>query len=335
MVEFVSFTKESGVIISGSTDETIRRWSTAPIKRISELSQRCEGKAIKILLANDGQKVVASYEDGTLLQRDLKNGMTIGKLMKGRLGDVVDVAINERCGWILAAYTKFKSENEVILWDLSSCEMVRKPIMVNYGGELTCAALSSNRKMIVTGSRDGTLQRYCAVTGDAKGKPMRGHKGWVRCVAFSPNDEVIVSGSDDKSIIRWVTTNGEQIENPLLHHEEVHCFSISGDGKVIVSFSALHGLCRWDTISGQVIGKSTSKLPRVRDIWTNYDGTKIVTWGSYATIRWWSVESQGVIRESSMVPLSNDVVEYAIDMNHSITAVRLNNGAVAFCDIQW
>ncbi len=287
------------------------------------------------MLANDGGKAVASYGNGTLIQWDAKNGMTIGKPMKVRLVDVVSIAMNEECGWILAAYHSDETEDYVVLWDMSTCEMVRKRIRGNYGSELTCAAVSSNGNMIVTGSSDGTLQQYRATTGAAKGKVMRGHKDRVICVAFSPNDEMIVSGSYDKSIIRWATANGEQIGNPLLHDEEVTCFSISGDGTVIVSISDAHVLCRWDAISGQLMGKYVSKQWWMSAIWTDYDGTKLVTWTSNRTITWWSVEPGGAIRETSTLPLSNDVEECAIDMNHGVAALGLRNGAVAFCDIHW
>ncbi len=119
--------------------------------RISESTQRCEGEVRNILLASDGRKVVASYEDGTLLQWDAKNGVTIGKPMRGRLDDVVSTAMNEKCGWNLAAYHTTANEDEVILWDMRTCEMAGKPIMINWPSSLACAAVSSNGKMIVTG----------------------------------------------------------------------------------------------------------------------------------------------------------------------------------------
>ncbi len=336
-VEFVGFTEESGVIISGSGDGTIRRWSIAPSTRISELTQRCEGQVKKIVLAKDGRKAVASYGNGTLLQWDAKNGVTIGKPMKGRLGHVGSIAMNEKYGWILAAYTTFLFDDKVILWDMSTCEMVRKPIMVNQSSSLTCAAVSSNGKMIVTGSSDGTMQRYCATTGDAKGERMHGHWNCVECVAFSPNDEIIVSasiGSYDTSIIRWVTANGKPIGNPLFHDKPLTCFSMSGDGKVIVSVSDAHILSLWDAISGQRRSKTVYEQGQVSDIWTNYDGTKIVTWeAEFRKIILWSVEPGGAIRETSTLPVSNDVVNCGIDVNHGVAALGLRNGAVAFCDI--
>ncbi len=338
-VGLVRFTEESSVITSGSIDGTIRRWSTAHNTRISRLtaSQRCEGRVTNILLANEGQKVVTIYGDGTLLQWDAKNDMTIGKPMKGRFVDVESIAVNARCGWILAVYTTYwpKIENEVVLWDSRACEMVHKSIVVNQQSRLTCASVSSNGKMIVMGSSDGTLQRYCTTTGEAKGEALRGHKGFVTCIAFSPNDEMIVSGSRDKSIIRWVAANGEQIGEPLLHDQSIRCFSISGDGKVIVS-STRNYLFRWDTISGELLGNSVSKQGRVDDVWTNYAGNKTVTWSTDdRTIKWWSVEPGDEIRETSTLPLSNSIAKCAFDMIHGVAALGLRNGAVAFCDIHW
>ena len=335
-VEFVGFTEESGVIISGSRDGTMRRWSTAPSTRISELTQRCEGQLEKIVLANDGRKAIASYRNGTLLQWDSKNGMTIEKTMKGRLDSVTGFAINEKCGWVLAIYTPFRpgSEIEVILWDMNTCEMVRKLIMDNRGTWLTCAAVSSNGKMIVTGSREGTLQRYCANTGDAEGEVMHGHRDYVECVAFSPDDKIIVSGSYT-SIIRWVSANGEPIGKPLWHDEGISCFSLSGDGTIIVTTTHGCNLYLWDAISGQRKGKSVHKQERMSDIWTNYDGTRIVTLSTTRTITLWSVEPWGTIRETSTLPLPNDVATCAIDVNHGVAAAGSRSGAVAFCDIHW
>ncbi len=55
-VEFVGFTEESGVIISGSPDGTICRWSKAPSKRITESTERREGQVEKFcLLTTDGR----------------------------------------------------------------------------------------------------------------------------------------------------------------------------------------------------------------------------------------------------------------------------------------
>ncbi len=341
-VYFVGFTEESGGIISGSMDGTIRRWNTANSLRINESTRSCEGNVTKIVLAKDGRKVVASYENGTLLQWDARNGMTIGKPMKGRLGKVVSIAINEKCGWILAAYSPLFYEDTVILWDSSTCEMVGKPILVNLRSSLTSAAVSSNGKMIVTGSRDGTLQRYCAITGEAKGEMMLGHKKPVTSVAFSPNDEIIVSrtdsnsamaGSNDEFIIRWVSAIGEQIGNPLLHDKYSTRFSISDDGAVIVSASRLHGLCRWDTISGQLIDKSVIGQWHGHDIWTNYDGTKTASWESNGTITRWSVEPGGAIHETSRLLLSNDVVQCDTDMNNDVAALASSNEAVGVSDI--
>ncbi len=62
--------------------------------------------------------------------------------------------------------------------------------------------MTSNGKMIVTGSEDGMVQLHCAISGDAIGKSRRGHRRKVTCVAISSNDEMIITGSGDSSVIR-------------------------------------------------------------------------------------------------------------------------------------
>ena len=98
--------------------------------------------------------------------------MAIGKSMKGRFSHVKSIAMNEKSGWIFAAHIYYYYKNEVILWDSKTCEMVGQPIIFSQSSGLTCAPVSSNGKMIVTGSYQGTLHRYCATTCDAIGKPM-------------------------------------------------------------------------------------------------------------------------------------------------------------------
>ncbi len=143
-------------------------------------------------------------------------------------------------------------------------------------------------------------------------------------------------GSYDTSIIRWVTANGRPIWNRFFHDKPLTCFTITGDGKVIASVSDAHILSLWDAISGQSISKTVNEQGQVSDIWTNYDGTKIVTWeAEFREIILWSVEPEGETRETSTLPLSNDVAKCAIDVNRGVAAVGLRSGAVAFCDIHW
>ena len=340
-VKFVGFTEESGIFVSGSSDGTIRRWRMAHNTQLSESIQRCEGRVTNIAFTDYGKKVVTSSTSGALLQWDVNNGKTVGKQMNASHDGKIRIATNDKCGMILSVRSfedtthssKNGIKNEVVRWDTSTCEMVGEPISVKLKSYVSCAAVSQNGKMIVTGSRDGTVQRYCAVSGNVIGESMRGHKKKVTSAAFTANNEMIVTASDDKSIIRWTAANGKQIGTPISLNGSIRCFCISVDGTVIVSCTNRDGLFSWDLLTGRLIGESVYKKWQPSRIWMSNDGTKILTWAQNKPITWASVEPGGTIRKTSVLRLSFDVTDCAIDMNQGVAAVGLWSGAVAVCDI--
>ena len=74
-------------------------------------------------------------------------------------------------------------------------------------GRVRAVALgrAGDREVIVSGSDDGTVRVWDAVTGAPAGEPQAGHDGPVRAVAIgrAGDREVIVSGSDDGTVRVW------------------------------------------------------------------------------------------------------------------------------------
>jgi WD40 repeat protein len=66
-------------------------------------------------------------------------------------------------------------------------------------------AFSPDGRHIVSGSRDGTIQIWDAVTGQPVRKLRKAHEGThgVHSVAFSPNGKRVVSGGDDNLVKIW------------------------------------------------------------------------------------------------------------------------------------
>ena len=62
---------------------------------------------------------------------------------------------------------------------------------------------AGDRDVIVSGSADGTVRVWDAVTGDLVGAPLAGHDGWVCAVAIgrAGDRDVIVSGSVDRTVL--------------------------------------------------------------------------------------------------------------------------------------
>jgi WD40 repeat protein len=99
---------------------------------------------------------------------------------------------------------------------------------------VTSVAFSPDGKQIVSGSRDTTVRRWDAATGQQLLPVLKGHTSWVTSVAFSPDGKQIVSGSRDRTVRRWDAATGQQLLPVLKGYiYGVTSVAFSPDGKQI------------------------------------------------------------------------------------------------------
>ena len=73
----------------------------------------------------------------------------------------------------------------------------------------------------VTGGLDGTVRVWDLRTGAARGRPLRGHTGWVNAVAIGEVDgtPVAVTGGADGTVRVWDLRAGVARGEPLRGHD--------------------------------------------------------------------------------------------------------------------
>ena len=71
--------------------------------------------------------------------------------------------------------------------------------------------ISSDGELLVSGSADGTVLRCRSSTGEALGRPLRGHNFWINYSAVSEDGNGKVSCSDEVDKRLWDTFSGEVI----------------------------------------------------------------------------------------------------------------------------
>ncbi|KAG2346199.1 hypothetical protein BDR05DRAFT_959801 [Suillus weaverae] len=153
-------------------------------------------------------------------------------------------------------------------------------------------AISPDRKHIVCGSYDGTIQVWDMETGEALGAPLRGHSEAVRCIAISSNGKRIVSGSNDHTIRLWDLETGKALGPPLRGHTTyVLSIAISPDGQRIVS-SGEKTILVWDAQTGELlVAPLEGHTDVVRSVAISPNGRHIVSGSDDATIRVWDLET--------------------------------------------
>jgi eukaryotic-like serine/threonine-protein kinase len=124
---------------------------------------------------------------------------------------------------------------EAQVWDAMTGARVGPPL--RHGDGVFHATFSSDDKMVVTASEDGTARIWKAATGEALSPPLR-HSVAVEHASFSPDGRWVATASSDKSARVWDTATGEPVTPRLMHDWRVDEAVFLADGRYLSTRSA-------------------------------------------------------------------------------------------------
>ena len=144
-------------------------------------------------------------------------------------------------------------------------------------------AFSPDGSTLASGSWDGTIRLWNAVTGEHK-TTLEGYWG-VLFVAFSPDGSTLASGSDD-TIRLWNAVTGEHKTTLEGHEGDVNSVAFSPDGSTLASGSSDRTIRLWNAVTGEY--KTTLEgYWGVLFVAFSPDGSTLAS-GSDDTIRLWN-----------------------------------------------
>ena len=204
-------------------------------------------------------------------------------------------------------------------------------LKITVGSVVYSVACSPDGSRIVSGSDDGTVRVWDAVSGECVLGPLEGHTGDVNSVSFSGEGSRIVSGSRDKIVRVWdaagncthilkghmswvssVSFSGDKIASGsgdktvrvwdaagnCLHVLEGHTkevSSVSFSGDKIASGSWDNTVRVWDAVSGVcVLGPLEGHNGWVSSV--SFSGNKIASGSVDKTVRVWNAVSGALLK---------------------------------------
>jgi WD40 repeat protein len=163
------------------------------------------------------------------------------------------------------------------------------PVTAGHSAAVLGVAISADGKRLVSGSEDGTVKVWDAVT-DRELLALKGHTRAVRGVAISADGRTIVTGSWDGTVRLWDARTGQETRTLKGHTGQVLGVAVSGDGRTVVSSSVDFTARVWDARTGQAGARLDGPVGAVLGVAISGDGRTVVS-ATGETVKVWDAHS--------------------------------------------
>ena len=281
-VTSVAISSDSGTIVSGDMDNTVKVWDAES----GDCRQTLQGHSedvTSVALSTDGRTIVSGSWDNTVKIWDTESG-DCRQTLQGHTDWVRSVAFSTDGRTILSS----SCDNTVKVWDTESGDC--RQTLRGHSAEVTSVALSADGRTILSGSYDKTVKVQDAESGDCR-QTLQGHTSSVKCVAFSADGRTIISGSWDNTVKIWDTETGDCRQTLQGHTLRIDSVALSCDGRTILSGSYDKTVKVWDTETGDCRQTLQGHTSGVRSVALSNNGRTIVSGSWDDTLKVWDAES--------------------------------------------
>ncbi|CAE8682533.1 unnamed protein product [Polarella glacialis] len=235
------FSPDGSLVLSGSSDKTLRLWRTAD----GSLQRQLDGHTDLVYCCSfspDGSLVLSGSYDKTLRLWRTADG-SLQRQIDGHTDRVFCCGFSPDGSLVVSG----SSAKSLRLWRTADGSLQRQ--LDGHTGLVLCCGFSPDGSLVVSGSR--TLRLWRTADGSLQ-RQLDGHTGLVLCCGFSPDGSLVLSGSYDKTLRLWRTADGSLQRQLDGHTDRVYCCSFSPDGSLVLSGSSDETLRLWRTADGSL-----------------------------------------------------------------------------------
>ena len=208
---------------------------------------------IVLLFSPDGTQVLSNSERGICVWEATSGKLTAGPLAGADGSSVLSATYLPDGRYIIVVsddgiIKKWDAVTNSLVWET---EMDKRQIDLS---KTELVAFSPDRKIIVIGDNQGTIQIWNVDTREQDSEPLKGDSSFISCFSFSPDGQYLASGSGDGRITIWDMDRREIKTEPLrLHAGVVAAVDFSPSGTSIVSGSVDRIILLWNAFTGEVL----------------------------------------------------------------------------------
>ena len=240
-VQAVAFSLNGKLIVSGSSDKTVRLWEaeTGKLRRardehtapVNIVAFSPENK--KFWSASSKNNMLRSWyarDGGRWRSRTSSSDMTTTTVAFSQSGEIFAKAVE----LTMAVKDKFKF---AVFLSETETDNDFAPILTKHTQKIVALTISPSNEFIVTGSSDWTIEVWKVKETELLSEPdlgdplwiLKGHAGTVTTVAFSPSGKILASGSVDQRVQLWDLTTGQHLHTFSNHTSKISAVAFVRD----------------------------------------------------------------------------------------------------------
>uniref|UniRef100_A0A5B7AEM1 Putative transducin family protein n=2 Tax=Davidia involucrata TaxID=16924 RepID=A0A5B7AEM1_DAVIN len=278
----ILFEYNSGNLVSGGQDRTIKMWDTNT-GSLTRTLYGCLGSVLDLTITHDNKSVIGASSSNNLYVWDVNSGR-VRHTLTGHTDKAcaVDVSKVSSRHIVSAAYDRtikvwdlqkgycintiifhsncnalcFSMDGQTIcsghvdgnlrLWDIQTGKLLSE--VAAHSLAITSISMSRNGNVILTSGRDNLHNlfdmRSLEVCGTLRANGNRVASNWSRS-CISADDNYVAAGSADGSISIWSVLKADIVRTLREHTSSVLCCSWSGLGKPLASSDKNGIICTW------------------------------------------------------------------------------------------
>ncbi|WP_460208301.1 WD40 repeat domain-containing protein [Scytonema sp. NUACC21] len=234
-VNSLAFSPDGQTLVSGGADSTIKIWHTGA-QDLIDILHKHNGMVRCVAFTPDGQTIATGGDDRKIMFWDLTQRQVATALsLDDTAAHSLALSPDGRT-LITGSYRKIKVWRIFFERESATFDSELLHSFTGHTHIVRALAISSDGKILVSGSRDKTIKIWQLETGELL-CTLNGHRDGVYAIALSPDGKIIASGSADKTIKLWHLETGELLGTFTGHGHTVTAVAFTSSGELLVSGS--------------------------------------------------------------------------------------------------
>ncbi|MBZ0303562.1 MAG: protein kinase [Anaerolineae bacterium] len=165
-----------------------------------------------------------------------------------------------------------------------------KAVLNGHSDWVRTVVYSPNGQYMASGSRDGSVRLWDAISHRQLGLPLEEARTWINSAAFSHDSRYLAVGSNDGSLVLWDLS--QQPPQPRRFDQlddTIWSLAFSPDDQLLASAGADNTVRLWDVAAARVVAARSDHQDIVYAVAFSPDGQTLASGSADHTIRLWNV----------------------------------------------